>query len=85
MSKICESCGMPMRIKRDFSQEDEEARYCRFCAPNGILRSFEEVVNGMARFIQTKHPEISWEKALEQARANLRDLPAWKDKISNEL
>ena len=44
--KLCESCSYPMKEKEDFSMQDENSKYCKYCAPKGELKPREEIRQG---------------------------------------
>ena len=46
-SKICASCGMPMREAVDFPGRDREKDHCAHCArSDGSLKDFDEMLDG---------------------------------------
>ena len=63
----CESCGMPI----------EKGKYCQYCAPNGKLKTMEEVRESWSNFVM-KQEGISKEEALKKVDEAMKKLPAWK-------
>lgn len=77
--KTCIACGMPMKTKEDFANQDESKDYCKFCArEDGTMQSYEEKLSGMTGFIM-KTQGLAEEAAQSAAVAMMAKLPAWKD------
>jgi len=75
--KTCLSCGMPMVKSGDFGGENPANPYCVHCSmPDGTLKSYDEVVEGMAEFM-ARSRGIDGETAEAAARDHLRGMPAW--------
>jgi hypothetical protein len=66
-SKRCESCGMPIK----------EGKYCQYCAPDGVLKSKEEVREGWVSFT-VKSEGILREEAEKKVDEAMAKMPAWK-------
>ncbi|MBL1225317.1 zinc ribbon domain-containing protein [Enterococcus sp. BWR-S5] len=77
--KQCIACGMPMRKKEDFANQDMTKDYCVYCVKeDGSMVSFSEMVDGTVKFIiQTQG--LSEEAAREAAIHQLKQLPHWKN------
>ncbi len=76
--KYCDSCGMPMVESQDFGGGDVENRCCVHCCNDkGNLKSYDEVLNGMVAFA-VKNTGVSHQKAMDAARENMKQLPAWR-------
>jgi len=80
--KICIACGMSLNKKFDYAMNDETKNYCIHCArPDGSMKSFEEVKEGMANFIiQTQG--LTREAAENAALSVMKKLPAWKNNFA---
>jgi len=73
----CESCGFPMRTYQDHGADDLENRYCKYCAPEGTLKSQEEVRTGWIKaLIEKEH--FSKRQATEKVEKTMPKMPAWK-------
>ncbi|MBN2478573.1 zinc ribbon domain-containing protein [Candidatus Micrarchaeota archaeon] len=80
MVKKCESCGMPMEKPEDFGGRNKENKYCTHCTDkNGILKSYSDVLEGMAAFI-VKTENLSSEEARKKAEAYMKTMPAWRER-----
>jgi hypothetical protein len=78
MIKQCIACGMPMQGKKDYAAGDEKRDYCVHCArPDGSMRSYEETLAGMTRFMVTTQG-IEENAAREVVRGLMANLPAWQ-------
>lgn len=76
--KTCIACGMPMSAKEDYPMGDESKEYCRFCArPDGAMQTFEEKLENMTEFIQSKQG-LDQETARDIAKSMMLTLPAWR-------
>lgn len=72
----CESCGMPMSKPEDHGGDSE--KYCKYCAPDGKLRTREEVREGW--IIATMKMEgISREDAEKKVDETMPKMPAWRE------
>jgi len=77
-TKICESCGMPMKNLEDFGGQNPENKYCKYCTyEDGKLKSFDEKVADFMNFMM-KTQDLGQEQASRLARENLLKMPAWK-------
>ena len=77
-AKNCLSCGMPMTKPEDFGGGNSANIYCVHCAnPDGSLKSYEEVSEGMASFMmQTQN--MDKETAKQSAKEYMAKMPAWE-------
>jgi hypothetical protein len=76
--KVCIACGMPMNAKEDHAMGDEKKEYCRFCSkPDGTMQSYDEKLENMTKFIQSKQG-LDEEEARKIARSMMLSLPAWR-------
>ncbi len=79
-AKNCLSCGMPMTKLEDFGGGNSANIYCVNCAnPNGSLKSYEEVSEGMANFMM-KIQNMDKETAEKAAKEYMAKMPAWERK-----
>ena len=63
-----------------FAGGNTESPYCTFCAaPDGTLRSWEEVHGGLVHFLMEKQ-SLAREIAEKVAQEHLSRMPAWKDR-----
>lgn len=77
-SRICESCGMPMKKIEEFGGQNPENKYCCYCTDSkGNLKPFDEKLNDFKTFIM-KSNDFGEEQALKIAKENLLKMPAWK-------
>lgn len=77
MPATCGSCGMPMKVKNDFGGQNTGCPYCRFCAPDGVLRTREAVRGGWVDFVMRTEC-LTREEAEKKVDARMSVLPAWK-------
>ncbi len=84
MSKICQSCGMPMKdatlygVNADGKKNEE---YCKFCYPNGAFKNPDETMKEM---IDTCIPFMVKEgmeegQSREMLEQTLPTLKRWKN------
>jgi hypothetical protein len=66
-NKRCESCGIPIK----------KGEYCEYCAPDGKLKSREEIREGWINF-SAKNEGISREEAEKKIDEEMKKLPFWK-------
>lgn len=79
MTTTCESCGMEMTTADDHALADAHSRYCRYCAnPDGSLQEFEERFERMLQWAM-RQDGLARDAAVEQTRAYMRTMPAWRD------
>ena len=77
-AKNCLSCGMPMTKPEDFGGGNSANIYCVNCAnPNGSLKSYEEVSEGMVNFMM-KTQNMNKETAEKAAKEYMSKMPAWE-------
>ncbi|MBF0360969.1 MAG: hypothetical protein HQK49_08155 [Oligoflexia bacterium] len=68
----CQSCGMPI----------ESGAYCPYCVDeNGNLQTLEERVKRMSLFLKQRNPKLSDEEAVNEAKQQMKKMPAWKGKL----
>jgi uncharacterized glyoxalase superfamily protein PhnB len=73
----CLSCGMPMTGPGDFGGGNPESKYCVHCSnPDGSLKSYEEVLEGMVNFMMTSQ-KMEREAAESAAKEYMSKMPAW--------
>lgn len=73
----CRSCGMPMTSTSDFGGGKEENLYCVHCChPDGSLKTYEEVLDGMITHMMTNR-HLDRSAAGKAAREYLSIMPAW--------
>jgi uncharacterized glyoxalase superfamily protein PhnB len=78
--KACMSCGMPMAKLQDFGGGNPENLYCVYCSnPDGSLKSYEEVFEGMVNFMMMSQ-KMDRETAESAARDRMSEMPAWSGK-----
>jgi len=76
-AKKCMSCGMPMTKIEDFGGGNPENVSCVHCSnPDGSLKSYDEVLSGMANFMMTSQ-NLDRETAQSRAREHMAKMPAW--------
>jgi uncharacterized glyoxalase superfamily protein PhnB len=77
-AKNCVSCGMPMTKPEDFGGGNSANICCVHCAnPDGSLKSYEEVSEGMASFMM-KTQNMNRETAEKAAKEYMAKMPAWE-------
>jgi len=75
--KSCMSCGMPMAKPEDFGGGNPENLYCVHCSkPDGSLKSYEEVFEGMVNFIMMSQ-KVDRKTAESAAKVHMAVMPAW--------
>ena len=73
----CESCGMPMQRPEDHGAGDATNKYCRYCAPDGRLKSREDVREGWINAVM-KMENLLREEAEKKVDEAMPKMPAWK-------
>ena len=73
----CESCGLPLQKPEDHGAGDPANKYCRYCAPDGKLKSREQVREGWIGYT-IKAESISREEAEDKVDREMAKLPAWQ-------
>lgn len=73
----CESCGFPMNDKDDHGGSIIANQYCKYCAPDGTLKSREEIREGWINYLITSE-NISQEEATLKVDEEMATMPAWK-------
>ena len=76
--KNCESCSMPMIEEEDFGGADASCKYCKYCAPKGILKSKEEIRDGWIKAVM-KMDNLSNEEAAKKVDTIMPKMSAWKE------
>ncbi len=74
----CESCGMPMGKPEDHGAGDIHLKYCKYCAPDGKLRSKEEIREGWINAVM-RMEKISRHEAETRVDSVMPQMPAWRD------
>ena len=78
-AKNCMSCGMIMTKPEDFGGGNMANIYCVHCSkPNGSLKSYEEVFEGMVNFMVTSQ-RMDKKTAESVAKEHMLKMPAWGD------
>jgi len=73
----CMSCGMPMTKPEEFGGGNAANVYCVYCSnPDGSLKSYDEVLQGMATFMVTSQ-NMDQETAGKAAKEYMAKMPAW--------
>jgi uncharacterized glyoxalase superfamily protein PhnB len=76
-AKGCMSCGMPMTKPEDFGGGALENIYCVHCSnPDGSLKSYEEVFEGMVNFMVSSQ-KIDRKIAESTVKERMSSMPAW--------
>jgi hypothetical protein len=77
-AKNCMSCGMPMTKPEDFGGGNPENLYCVHCSnPDGSLKSYDEVLTGMANFMMMSQ-NMDRETAESASKEYMSKMPAWQ-------
>ena len=76
--KNCESCSMPMIEEEDFGGGDISCKYCKYCAPEGVLRDKEDIRKGWIKAVM-KMDSISQKEAAKKVDAIMPKMSAWKE------
>jgi hypothetical protein len=72
----CFSCGMPLSE----NVKSKNQQFCSFCTDDsGILKSREEVQDGIANWLCMMQPELSKDTAAKRAVYYLMAMPQWAD------
>lgn len=81
---ICQSCGMPMKVEKDFGTEFSMARsrdYCKFCYKDGKFinprLTLQEQIDKLIK-MGVEHLGLSEEIARKMAETKLPQLKRWK-------
>jgi uncharacterized glyoxalase superfamily protein PhnB len=75
--KKCVSCGMPMTKLEDFGGGNPANICCAHCSnPNGSLKSYDEVFEGMVNFMMTSQ-KMDRKAAESAAKEHMSKMPAW--------
>jgi len=75
--KNCMSCGMPMTKHEDFGGGNPANIYCAHCSnPNGSLKSYEDVFEGMVNFMMTSQ-KMDRKTAESAVKEHMSRMPAW--------
>jgi uncharacterized glyoxalase superfamily protein PhnB len=76
-AKKCLSCGMPMTKPEEFGGGNPENMFCVHCSnPDGSLKTYDEVLNGMVNFMMTSQ-SLDRKTAEKRAREHMANMPAW--------
>ena len=74
----CESCGMPMKVPQDRGAGDINCKYCIYCAPDGKLKSREEVRAGWIA-ASMRMGNLTRAEATKRVDEVMPKMPAWKE------
>jgi len=78
-SKVCESCGMPMKKAEEHGGGDVENLYCVYCTDKtGKLKSRQKVREGMIRFYMSQMGKTK-KDAEKFVDEQMKKFPAWKE------
>lgn len=79
-AKNCLSCGMPMTKLEDFGGGNPANIYYVYCSnPDGSLKSYQEVFEGMANFMM-KSQNMDRATAERAAKDYMTKMPTWEGK-----
>ena len=74
----CNSCGMPLEKKEDFSLGDEAASFCHYCTDKkGKLLPYEKILKNNSNYLKESQG-LTDQAALKMAKDMLKGQPAWK-------
>ncbi len=83
MSKICKSCGGP--IKDYHGKKVVNPDFCPYCCnEKGELKSYKDIIDLMINYLESEHKEVELNEREETARKWIGENPAWKDKYVNK-
>jgi hypothetical protein len=75
--KACMSCGMPMIKPEEFGGGNPENLYCVYCShPDGSLKSYEEVFEGMVNFMMMSQ-KMDRKTAESAVKERMSQMSAW--------
>jgi uncharacterized glyoxalase superfamily protein PhnB len=75
--KACMSCGMPMTKPEEFGGGNLENLYCVYCShPDGSLKSYEEVFEGMVNFMMMSQ-KMDRKTAESAVKERMSQMSAW--------
>ncbi|WP_326514546.1 zinc ribbon domain-containing protein [Clostridium intestinale] len=78
--KKCIACGMPLKHKEDFPNEDETKDYCKYCSKeDGSMQSYDEKLESLTKFIVNTQGLME-EVATTAAKSMMEKLPAWANR-----
>lgn len=73
MNSYCHSCGMPL-------SEEAKGTYCQYCCnEKGVLKTREEIQQGIAMWLKQINPQEKDANFLERAGYYMKAMPAWAD------
>jgi hypothetical protein len=79
--KTCIACSMPLNDPKEIGAELPEGSVCIHCvAPDGKVKSCEEVFEGGVQFFLSALPNTNRALAEKLVRKNMNQLPYWQDK-----
>lgn len=74
--RFCLSCGMPLDTATGNISDD----YCNYCTTSeGQLKSRQEVLSGIARYLKMLQPDLDDVKAASRAESYMNAMPAWAE------
>ncbi len=77
MDKFCYSCSAPLNMP-EFKGPAEH--YCKYCTDEkGNLKSREEILKGIAHWLQSWQPDLDEKNALERATYFMKAMPEWAE------
>lgn len=80
--KSCITCGMPFEgdHANDIALELPEGPVCKFDAPEGKMKSPEEIFEGGVNYFAEAVAEGDRDLAARLTRRNMKDLAYWQDR-----
>ncbi len=77
MDKFCYSCSAPLSMPK-FKWPAEN--YCKYYTDEkGNLKTRDEILKGIAHWIQSWQPDMDEKKAFERAKYFMKAMPAWAE------
>jgi hypothetical protein len=85
--KICQSCGMPLKIDSDFGTNKDQSRnedYCTYCYQNGVFAqnlTMDQMIEHCAQFVTEFNKDsglnLTKEEAIAQMKVFFPKLKRW--------
>ncbi len=89
-TKICQSCGMPLKTAEEFGTNKDgnlNADYCAYCFKDGHFTSemtMDEMIVHCAQFVEEFNKDaqkkVTKEQAIEQMKQYFPTLKRWQNK-----
>jgi len=80
MEKHCEACGMPLTKKEDFTQGDENSKFCLYCVnADGSVKSCDEIFEGGVGYFMS---QLGGDRKMAEkvTRKNMNTQSYWQGK-----